>query len=57
MFCWHKWSPAYDGIFAPLGDDHGYFAVCQMRECEKCGLAQVRKLPRIRSIAELKKER
>jgi hypothetical protein len=57
MFCWHrwkKWSDPSNGIFANLGDSVGHFSVCQYRTCEKCGLAQVRKLPAVRSIEELR---
>lgn len=43
------------GIFAP-GADVGYFSVCQLRECEKCGKAAYRRLPKMRSLSELKKE-
>lgn len=56
MICWHrwgKWSSPTNGIFAPT-DSVGYFAVCQLRLCEKCGKADYRRLPRMRSLEELK---
>ena len=59
MWCWHKWkkwSDPYNGIFADSDGSIGYFSVCQMRICEKCGIAQHRRLPKMRSLAELKKE-
>lgn len=59
FFCWHKWgkwSPPHNGIFVPAASSIGYFHVCQLRECEKCGIASYRKLPKMRSLAELKKE-
>lgn len=59
MICWHKWkkwSDPYDGIFARTSFDAGYFHVCQIRKCEKCGKAEVRKLPAVRSVSELRKE-
>lgn len=59
MFCWHlwqKWSDPHNGVF---GDDtgFGYFAVAQIRTCEKCGKAEVRKLPKMRSLSELKAQK
>lgn len=59
MFCWHKWNKWSDptnGIYG-LTDQTGYFKVVQVRTCEKCGEAQVRKLPKWRHIASLKDER
>lgn len=52
MFCWHrwgKWSAPTKGIFSPSDGSIGYFSVCQLRECEKCGLAEYRRLPQMRS--------
>lgn len=60
MFCWHnwdKWSMPNNGILAAHEGAIGYFAVCQTRVCRKCGIAEVRKLPTLRSLAELKNER
>jgi len=60
MICWHrweKWSDPYDGIFKrAFNSTEGYFQVCQIRKCEKCGKAEVRQLPALRSINELRKE-
>lgn len=60
MKCWHKWgkwSEPTNGVYAEHGSEIGYFAVSQIRICEKCGLAEVNKLPKLRSLEELKKER
>lgn len=57
MFCWHnwnKWSDPHNGIFAPSDGSIGYFSVCQIRTCAKCGVAEYRRLPQMRSLAELK---
>lgn len=59
MFCWHKWgkwSDPHNGIFVPSHSSLGYFAVCQLRICEKCGKAEYRRLPKMRSLEELRKE-
>lgn len=59
-WCWHKWgrwSSPSNGIFADMTYSVGHFSVCQLRECEKCGKAQYRKLPKVRRIAGLKDER
>lgn len=59
-WCWHKWgrwSAPHNGILAENDSSTGYFKVCQMRECEKCGLAEIRKLPKLRSLEELRRER
>lgn len=58
MFCWHKWerwSNPHNGIFGGDGSI-GYFSVCQMRICEKCGKADYRRLPKMRSLDELRKD-
>lgn len=64
MFCWHrwgKWSDPTNGIYSPFGpmgySEVGYFAVAQMRICQKCGIAQHRTLPKVRSLESLKKEK
>lgn len=57
MFCWHdweKWSEPHNGIFGAK-NEYGYFAVCQMRICRKCGKAEYRRLPKMRSLDELRK--
>ena len=59
FFCWHswgKWSDPHNGIFAPTDGSIGYFSVCQMRICEKCGKADYHRLPKMRSLKELRKE-
>ena len=59
MICWHKWgkySDPVNGIASKLNTDSGYFRVLQMRVCEKCGLAQIRKLGNMRSIDSLRDE-
>lgn len=60
MFCWHKWnkwSDPVNGIMEKTSHSTGYFRVVQMRICSKCGKAECRSLPKMRSIEELKKER
>lgn len=59
MFCWHKWekwSHPVNGILAKSDANIGYFKVCQLRVCEKCGKAEYRALPQLRSLDKLKKE-
>ena len=59
MICWHswdRWSSPVNGIYGEH-NDIGYFKVTQIRECKKCGVAEVRMLPKIRSIAELRSEK
>lgn len=51
---WAKWSDPTNGI---IEDRNGYsasFSASQMRICEKCGIAQVRRLPILRSLSELR---
>ena len=60
MFCfhkWEKWSDPYNGIYANFGSEIGYYHVCQMRKCAKCGVAQVKKLPKLRSLDKMTTER
>jgi hypothetical protein len=60
QFCWHKWgkwSSPHNGVYADHEGSIGWFAVSQLRECSKCGIAQVRRLPKLRSLDELKKEK
>jgi len=60
FFCWHRWgqwSSPHNGIFAESSGSIGYFSVCQLRVCEKCGKAGYRRIPKMRSLDELKKER
>ena len=60
MICWHrwgKWSDPVNGIYAKLSDSIGYWRVFQMRVCEKCGIAKYRKLPHVRSLDELRRDR
>lgn len=60
FFCWHKWgkwSSPYNGVFADADGSFGYFSVCQLRECEKCGKAEHRRIPKMRSLDELRKEK
>lgn len=55
-WCWHKWekwSDPVNGIGTTERSDTGYFKVLQMRVCEKCGIADVRQLPKMRSIESL----
>lgn len=54
---WSKWSSPVNGIFAEHEHGIGYFHVTQMRICEVCGEAQVKKLPKIRRLEDLKNER
>jgi len=53
---WNKWSDPVNGIATQSGTDIGYFRVLQMRVCDKCGIAQVRNLPQMRSIDSLAME-
>lgn len=58
-WCWHdfaKWNDPVNGIYAKSDHSIGYFGVCQMRTCNKCGLAQYRRLPKMRSLESLKSE-
>ncbi len=60
MLCWHKWgkwSDPVNGIWEERISNTGYLAVAQMRVCEKCGIAQYHKLPKVRSIDKLKEEK
>jgi hypothetical protein len=60
FFCWHnwgKWSDPVDGIMENTTHSMGYFRVIQMRQCERCGIAQTRKLPNMRSVKSLKEEK
>jgi hypothetical protein len=60
MICWHRWGKYSDpknGIYAAHDGAIGYFAVCQMRVCEKCCKADVKRLPQLRSLDELRKEK
>lgn len=59
-WCWHdwdKWSTPHNGIFSESDGSIGYFSVAQLRVCKKCGVAEYRKLPKMRSLEELKKEK
>ena len=59
MFCWHKWgkwSHPVNGIVEKTSHSIGYFRVIQMRICEKCGKAETRSLPNMRSADSLKEE-
>lgn len=58
--CWHnwgKWSSPKNGILEKADTGIGYFKVVQMRECEKCGFAEIRRLPKLRHIDEIEKAR
>jgi hypothetical protein len=58
-FCWHKWakwSDPVNGIGTTFGSDTGYFKVLQMRVCDKCGVAEIRNLPQMRSIDSLRRD-
>ena len=58
--CWHKWgkwSSPTNGILEKSGTQTGYFKTIQLRECEKCGLAEIRALPQLRHIEEFKKDK
>lgn len=60
FFCWHKWgkwSSPVNGIMENSSHSIGYFNVVQLRECDKCGKAEYRKLPKMRSVDSLKQER
>jgi len=50
--CWHKWGKWSDPRETVMGNggDIGWLAVCQLRICDKCGIADYRKLPEMRSI-------
>lgn len=53
MFCWHRWSMWSDPrntVLARDDDAIGACATAQYRSCLKCGKAQVRRLPRVRSM-------
>lgn len=52
---WEKWSDPVNGI-ASTNCDTGYFKVLQMRVCEKCGIAEVRNVGKMRSIESLRNE-
>jgi len=56
MFCYHKWQKWSDPRNAVMGNGGGigWLSVCQIRLCEKCGKAQYRKLPEVRSIDGIK---
>jgi hypothetical protein len=56
MFCFHnwgKWSHPINGIGSKTNYSYGWFQVSQMRICGKCGLAQVKRLPQLRSLDNL----
>lgn len=60
MFCWHKWnkwSDPHNGVGTDADGSVGWLAVMQLRTCAKCGVAQVRRLPKMRSIDSLRSER
>jgi hypothetical protein len=57
--CWHKWgkySDPVNGIACTPLSDTGYFKVIQMRICEKCGLADIRSVPKMRHIDSIRNE-
>jgi hypothetical protein len=54
---WEKWTAPVNGIYCKSPDAIGYFQVCQRRVCEKCGIAEFRAVPQLRSVDDLKKER
>lgn len=59
-WCWHKWekwSRPFNGIYENVGYLNGSYGVMQMRECTKCGVMQTRRLPTLRSIDDLRKEK
>ena len=52
-FCFHKWgkwSPPTSGIGVKLGSSNGYYQVYQLRVCDNCGKAALRKLSHVRSL-------
>jgi len=55
MFCWHRWGRWSDPRNTVMESNagNGYFAVAQMRICDKCGKAQVRKLAQLRRMDEI----
>ena len=53
---WDKWSDPVNGIGTKVGSDAGYFKVLQMRVCKTCGVAAIRTIPQMRSIASLREE-
>lgn len=54
---WGKWSSPHNGIFSDSDGSVGYFSVAQLRECNDCGKAEYRRLPKMRSLDELRKEK
>lgn len=60
MFCWHKWnkwSDPVNGIAENTSHSTGYFRVVQLRTCAKCGKAETRSIPKMRSIESLRNEK
>lgn len=57
MICFHKWGKWSDPRETIMGNDNdvGFYAVAQIRICEKCGVAQYKRLPELRSIKGIKK--
>lgn len=53
MFCWHKWKkwgPLQETIASGSPGWGGYYAVVQMRECDKCGKIQAREVKDMRKV-------
>lgn len=60
-WCWHKfgkWGQPSETIMAD-GSDYGlgFLAVIQERTCEKCGLIQTHRLPKLRRLKGATDER
>lgn len=58
--CWHKWgkwSAASETICADGDHSIGYLAVVQERVCDKCGLIDTHRLPKLRRLESATKER
>ena len=60
-WCWHKWGKWSEPSETIMSDGSsygmGFFAVIQERRCEKCGLYQVHRLPKIRRLKGATKDR
>ena len=57
MICFHKWGKWSDPRETVMGKGNGvgWLSVCQLRICAKCGKAQCRDLPEMRSIRGIDK--
>lgn len=59
-FCchkWGKWSKPSETIMADSDLGLGWLAVIQERTCEKCGIVQTHRLPKLRRLESATKDR